>query len=64
MFKLVAVDNFDRENMSDLLIKENIATEQEAKDLAEDWNRKNSGHEAPRFCRVYPQDHELYTFEP
>jgi len=63
-WKLVAIDNFARENVSDHLVQENIETKEEAEKLCSQWNRLNSGHEAPRFCKVYPQDQALYVFEP
>lgn len=58
--KVIAIDNYDREYISDRLIKENI-TEEEGKRIADFHNE---------FCgdgwyhKVVNDDYKLYTFEP
>lgn len=63
MYKVIGVSNFDREDMSDILIKENIEFLPHAEHAASEWNKHNSGPSAPRYARVVPQDKPLYVFE-
>jgi len=59
--KLIKVDNFLRETVSDVLVEENLSLEiANSKALA--LNMK-SGLEGDWFYRVVPDDHKLYLFD-
>lgn len=60
--KVICVDNFDRETISDRLIQEGL-TQTEARTLADELNAKG-GVNAPDFYRVVPDDHVLYVYDP
>lgn len=63
MVKIVQVDNFGRDNVSDRL----IATEVPA-DLADIMvkalNKERGGIHSPAYFVVRPEDYVLYGFEP
>lgn len=62
LFKVIAVDNYDRETVSDKLIKDNLS-EQQAKVLAKDMNDEADdkyGDNAPYYYMVVDNDHKLY----
>lgn len=58
MFKVIKVDNFDRESVSDVLVKENIS-EAEAIKIVEDSNR-NCSDTSEWFYRCVKQDYKLW----
>lgn len=60
--KIVCVDNYDRESISDELICENI-DKHYGKDIVEYLNRKH-GDESPHFFRLVEDDYKLYEFQP
>jgi len=55
--KIIAVDNFDRDDVSDVLIADNVHPHY-AEQLVEWLNRKYPDH-----FKVVPLDHKLYKFE-
>jgi hypothetical protein len=61
--KIICVDNFDRENVSDQLVAENVPKHY-AEFLVEKLNDKFSGSSSSSFFRVVPDDHILFVFEP
>ena len=61
--KVVAIDNYGRETISDVLIKDNLSIE-EADALAWRLNSK-AGDETPeKYYVVKNDDYELYEFDP
>jgi len=63
--KIIAIDNFSREHVSDLLVAENIQNTEFAQTMCEALNKKFCNHDhAPRFFEVKPDAHVLYVFEP
>jgi len=62
--KIVKVDNFDRENTSDVLIANNVHNFY-AEYIAEALNKKFSpGDHSPDFFRAVENDYKPYKFEP
>lgn len=61
-WKVIGVDNFDRDSVSDELVEEHLS-EADAKATAK---RVNAGHGDmwPWFYKAVPQDHKLFTWEP
>ncbi len=57
--KIICVDNFDRENVDDTLIAENVS-EHFVKVIVEPLNEKFSGSV---YFRAVPDDHKLHVFE-
>lgn len=62
-FKIIGVDNFDRDNVSDILLCENM-TESWANEICKLVNDKHSNDNASRFYKVVPMSHVLYVWEP
>jgi hypothetical protein len=62
--KIVCVDNFDRETVSDFLVAENIQNEKFARAMCSALNDKFSGPDVPYFFKVKPDDYRLHTFDP
>lgn len=62
--KIISVDNFNRETVSDTLVCENIEAKQYGDCMVEALNNKFSGETALRHYRLVPDDHQLYKFEP
>jgi hypothetical protein len=61
--KVIAVDNYGRESVSDVLIRDNLSIE-DADALATLLNFK-AGDEAPdKYYVVKNDDYELYEFNP
>lgn len=61
--KIVQVDNFDRDNISDVLIAENVNKnfgEFLTKALIDKYSSSNS----PDYFRLVPDNYELYKWEP
>lgn len=61
--KIICIDNFDREIVSDRLIAENVP-DHYAEGIAEHLNEKYSGTTSPVYFKAVPDDYKLYTFEP
>ena len=61
--KIIKVDNFDRESVSDTLIATNISNYY-AKLIAALLNEKLSGTHFSDFYRVVEDDYKLYEFTP
>lgn len=61
--KIIAVDNYDRETVSDILVCKNC-DEYEAKIMCEALNEKLGGPSSPRFFKVVEDDYKLYKWEP
>ena len=61
--KIIKVDNFARDHISDTLVAENVS-EWWAKSIVELLNDKYSGDHSPDYFRAVPDDHKLYEFEP
>ncbi len=61
--KIIGVDNFDRENHSDILVAESL-NEYYAKTIVEFLNNKYGNEYAPYYFRVVPDNYKLYRFEP
>lgn len=63
MPKIIKIDNFDRETVSDQLIAENV-NDYYGKQIVEDLNARWSGDQSPDFFKLVPDDHKLRTYEP
>lgn len=61
--KIVCVDNFARENVSDELIAESVP-ESYAKKIAEWLNEEYSRDNGPIYFSVKPDNYKLHKFEP
>lgn len=61
--KIIGVDNFDRDYVSDILVCEKIH-ESYATAVCEALNEKFGGPYATRFFKVVNDDHELYEGKP
>lgn len=61
--KIIKVDNFDRENHSDILVCENV-NEFYGKAIVGFLNDKLSGPSIPDYYRLVSDDYKLYEFEP
>jgi hypothetical protein len=60
--KIIRVDNFDREDISDVLVAENVH-EYYGKRLVAFLNEEFSGEHSPDYYRLVEDDHVLYKFE-
>ena len=61
--KIINVDNFDRDTVSDTLVAENVP-KYYAKDIVEFLNDKYSGSTSSDYFMIKPNDYKLYTWEP
>lgn len=61
--KIIRVDNFNRESVSDSLVAENVS-EYYAKIVVKLLNEKLSGCTSPNYYRAVEDDYKLYKFEP
>lgn len=61
--KIIQVDNFDRDVVSDELIVIHV-TEEWGKRLVELMNNVWSGDNAPFFYKLVSDDHKLYVYDP
>lgn len=61
--KIIRVDNFDRETVSDALIAENVSVEY-AQIITKFLNEKYSSNISPIFFRAESDDYKLYKYEP
>jgi uncharacterized protein YaiL (DUF2058 family) len=60
--KIIKVDNFDRDNVSDKLIADGISSK-DAESIVSALNAKES-EDSPDFYKAVPDDHELYVYDP
>lgn len=60
--KIIAIDNFGRDYVSDKLIAENVS-ELYAKEIAEYLNKTHGGEQAWYYFEAVPDDHKLYEFQ-
>lgn len=63
MPKVVAIDNYGRDHVSDQLVAENLSDE-DAQALREEHQRLYGGHNAMRYYVVKPDDYKLFVWEP
>jgi hypothetical protein len=61
LFKVIDVDNFNRDYQTEYLFKDNL-TKEEADQLAKELNA-DGGVNSLRFFKVVPQDYKLYVFD-
>lgn len=61
--KIIQVDNFNRETVSDTLIAENV-NKMFAKHITDFLNEKFSGGASPNYYRAVDDNYKLYEFEP
>lgn len=61
-WKVIATDNFNREYISDWLVKDNI-TKEEASQIVEEYNSKLNDH-SPWYYKAVPEYHKLWIFDP
>lgn len=57
--KVIAVDNFDRENVDDVLIKDNLSKE-EADKIAKDYNDNIMSDNHPIFYKAVDDNYKLF----
>lgn len=63
MPKIIKVDNYDRENVSDVLICENI-NDFYGRQVVEDLIARWGGDNTPNHFKLVPDDHKLHIYEP
>ena len=61
--KIVKIDNYNRESISDVLIAENVPSSY-AETIVTMLNQKFGGRYSSRFYVVKPNDYKLYKFDP
>ncbi len=61
--KVIAVDNFNREYVSDFLIKENVTKEDGEKIVGDYYNNKISEYSS-WFYKLVEDDYKLHVFNP
>lgn len=59
--KIVCVDNFNRDYVSDKVIANNVS-EYYGKEIVKFLNNKFGGKHSPYFFRMVEEEYELYTF--
>lgn len=59
MAKVILVDNFGRDTVSDELLQENL-TDEAAQEMADEYNKAHAGQSYPYFARAVSDDHKLY----
>jgi hypothetical protein len=63
MPKVVLIDNFNRENISDKLVIDNLSHEL-CELIAIERNNQYGGVHSPSYFVVKPDDYQLYIWEP
>lgn len=58
--KVVLVDNFDRDYIADRLLADNL-TQEDARALADDFNKKHASYNCPDFAVVKDDNYKLYS---
>ena len=61
--KIVQVDNFDRDTVSDILMAEKVS-KNNAEMIVKALNEKYSGGNSPLFFTAKSDDYKLYKWEP
>ena len=61
--KIIEVDNFNRESISDKLIASNL-TKEESERYVTELNYRYSGESAWYFYKSVSEDYKLYIFDP
>jgi hypothetical protein len=61
--KIIGKDNFDRDEVSDVLVAVNVS-ETMAPIIVDALNSRSSGPQADRFYKAVPDDYKLYEFNP
>ncbi len=61
-FKVIAVDNYNRENRNDMLICENV-NQWYGNVIVKALQDKEGAH-SDNFYKLVPMDYKLYVFEP
>ncbi len=61
--KIIRKDNFDRENISDSLVAENVG-DYYGNFIVKKLNERFSGDRSPDYFMLVENDHKLYIFEP
>lgn len=61
--KLVLVSNFDREDVDDILLAENVNVRY-ADDIVQMWNAKYSSDTSMYYCQIKPDNYDLKKWEP
>ena len=62
--KIIAVDNYGRDNISDRLIAEGIDNKEYARVMCASLNKEYSGEHSYNWFKVVPDDYTLYEFKP
>lgn len=62
--KIIAVDNFNRENHDDRLVCENISSDREAKVILTSLQIILGGERCAEFYKIVDDNYKLYTFKP
>jgi len=60
--KIIKKDNFDRENVSDVLVCENCPIGYAT--LIADLLNNRAGEDSPDYYKAVPDDYKLYRYEP
>lgn len=64
-FKIIGVDNFDRDTKSDFLVATDIKSERFGKVMVETLNKVYCcSPESETFFKLVPTSHKLFVFEP
>lgn len=61
--KIVAVDNYNRDSVSDVLVAENVPAAW-ADALVNAWQEQHKNCHSDRWLMVKPDDYRLYEFKP
>lgn len=61
--KLIQTDNYNRDNIDEVLIAENITNEAFAKTMKEALNEKFCGEFSPFYCKIVPDEYELKEYD-
>lgn len=61
--KIIVVDNFGRENVSDKLVCTNVS-QFHGEIMVKGLNDRLSGNSSVVFYKLVPNDYKLYKFEP
>ncbi len=62
--KIIAIDNFDRDIVDDVLVCENVTGKMYGECMVKALNEEFSGSDMPRFFKLVPDAYKLKKFEP
>lgn len=62
--KIIQKDNFNRDEVSDVLVADNIQHAAFANCMCEALQKKFGGNDSTAYFEVKPDDYELYRFIP